>query len=1157
MSLLVVGMFLFNTTVHGMDLPKKTCLRVPLLTDGKKRPKEVLDKITRRDFIKKIVSGAVATGIAGSFSISFEGDAPSISIVSLLKNTGGAPKKPYLGKDYFVFGSDVFLPNGKWLGYIEDIFPQKIIDMETREVIGLFNWYMCPLEARDIYDSTGKVIKAIVKEKVIAKIDGIEKRIYTIFMKAPNERLIKAGYLSDLNEGYLYDNHGKEIALVENTRLSYIISSKDKPIITGILDESSLSHYFFNQPTSIKLYQELQKTINEFNPTEINGKILKIELVRRAIEMELELGLIPDIVMEHRNALHAYNELKGKSIEKLSDFTDLSAQRIIWNAVANSHPKFKLYYEAVKRLNFEKDSEILKKSIGFLKKGFRSISGRFLNESKIVTDAPMFNKITKDILEGLLLYNSSSTVSEILFSMRALFNKENIFITQMPECLTIVSPVSMLVGRGISTADGKDVSSFLLANAEAIALKREGYDATLIIANNIVEIKGDDIGGSDISKVPRLDCFILVKDEVTGDSYPLDPEFMYKKALKVNSDFSYIEDEFDFKDVYKINAEKLSLLPRSMKKYLKVKDPDMPIDQDFTDFPSNTDYSPSFFSSFNLEPAYGCYKSQSILDETIVGQNNSLFNSVVKKYGIKIESEIEDKEALRERKSNFITVCQILPEKFISKLKAFRFREKIPTDNTIVTGVDSKGDLIYEKIEEANGLHKKGNIIEQADRSLGTTVHEFAHDWEDVTPENVKEIFYNITWMKSKSISWEEAYQTNRAVLKTKKEYMFARPYGMTDFREDFATILEDYVIGGPLFRTRVKALMEKGRFELAAKYLFAKYVVLKDFDGKFFEYDVDVDSLPITLDEVNKLTKAKFTPSYIQETIKKIKEIADDGDIYDRLSKNVRTKLGSLGLSKSAIEHVFSRGVLRYEKGQIKGNILMLKLFAKLEGTSVANVLRRSMYHERIHDLLHLYNVDMKSLTLRLKEQLGDIYRKMNEEFVEEFGEFNSMEEFTEELIVKYYAYRFSGQDKELFESDLFGALGETMQSVIPESLHKLFIIEGDLTKENQIIKLKELTKESKKMGGRLNIQFDEEGEADMLINEIKVLLEAAIFTPRQKAPSVKAGMNGAGSGFAQANPAIKDATAVKPWSFTAGEQIQGNSEEFTERYIDTRTAL
>ncbi len=51
--------------------------------------------------------------------------------------------------------------------------------------------------------------------------------------------------------------------------------------------------------------------------------------------------------------------------------------------------------------------------------------------------------------------------------------------------------------------------------------------------------------------------------------------------------------------------------------------------------------------------------------------------------------------------------------------------------------------------------------------------------------------------------------------------------------------------------------------------------------------------------------------------------------------------------------------------------------------------------------------------------------------------------------------------------------------------------------------------------------------------IENIKPDIEA-FFTPRQKAPPVKAGMNGAGSGFAQANPAIKDATAVKPWSFT-----------------------
>jgi hypothetical protein len=47
--------------------------------------------------------------------------------------------------------------------------------------------------------------------------------------------------------------------------------------------------------------------------------------------------------------------------------------------------------------------------------------------------------------------------------------------------------------------------------------------------------------------------------------------------------------------------------------------------------------------------------------------------------------------------------------------------------------------------------------------------------------------------------------------------------------------------------------------------------------------------------------------------------------------------------------------------------------------------------------------------------------------------------------------------------------------------------------------------------------------------------------ITPRQKAPPVKTGMNGAGSGFAQANPAGKEATPVKAWSFTRHRRMDG----------------
>ena len=65
--------------------------------------------------------------------------------------------------------------------------------------------------------------------------------------------------------------------------------------------------------------------------------------------------------------------------------------------------------------------------------------------------------------------------------------------------------------------------------------------------------------------------------------------------------------------------------------------------------------------------------------------------------------------------------------------------------------------------------------------------------------------------------------------------------------------------------------------------------------------------------------------------------------------------------------------------------------------------------------------------------------------------------------------------------------------------------------------------------------------------------------FTPRQKVPSVKTGMNGAGSGFAQEDPVIKDATAVKPWSFTKnisrhGLRFQVNSKLPKDSILDIK---
>lgn len=68
---------------------------------------------------------------------------------------------------------------------------------------------------------------------------------------------------------------------------------------------------------------------------------------------------------------------------------------------------------------------------------------------------------------------------------------------------------------------------------------------------------------------------------------------------------------------------------------------------------------------------------------------------------------------------------------------------------------------------------------------------------------------------------------------------------------------------------------------------------------------------------------------------------------------------------------------------------------------------------------------------------------------------------------------------------------------------------------------------------------------EADIKLEKINPYTKHPknLFTPHQKAPPVKAGMNGMRAGFAPQNPEKKDATAVKPGSFTGS--IYSESKE------------
>jgi len=224
-----------------------------------------------------------------------------------------------------------------------------------------------------------------------------------------------------------------------------------------------------------------------------------------------------------------------------------------------------------------------------------------------------------------------------------------------------------------------------------------------------------------------------------------------------------------------------------------------------------------------------------------------------------------------------------------------------------------------------------------------------------------------------------------------------------------------------------------------------------------------------LSMQDKISLIKNIFKSPYIKDAFRR-----------DRIASAFRRELESLGLDNKAIDEIINRGILNIERGQVKGNKDILRLLAEIEGTNVGTILRKSLFHERVHDLLFLMLGEEGKLRLfkDIKQGLGVDYQRVKNLMEEQFGWFETEEEFLEELIVKYYTYRFCGSDSEMFESDEMQNARRIIDSLMSDDMHDLFTIKGENDKENQIAKLIEVSKKSKELGGILKIEF-EEGKA------------------------------------------------------------------------------
>ncbi len=193
-------------------------------------------------------------------------------------------------------------------------------------------------------------------------------------------------------------------------------------------------------------------------------------------------------------------------------------------------------------------------------------------------------------------------------------------------------------------------------------------------------------------------------------------------------------------------------------------------------------------------------------------------------------------------------------------------------------------------------------------------------------------------------------------------------------------------------------------------------------------------------------------------------------------------------------IQDIAKRGGLFIDAdGAVHGSKSTLRLISGMRKVSMGELLQESLFHEGVHKLLQLilYYEPKRLFLQEIGEELGAGYSfksaNLKDDVIkimgEVFGEFESENALLEELVAKYYTYRFCGRDSDVFklpemqraELIIESSMGKHYYGIADDaektkkSLNTLFSIKGEKTKKARIAKLKELSKESEEWGASL----------------------------------------------------------------------------------------
>ncbi|MDD4178788.1 MAG: hypothetical protein PHH14_01905 [Candidatus Margulisbacteria bacterium] len=210
---------------------------------------------------------------------------------------------------------------------------------------------------------------------------------------------------------------------------------------------------------------------------------------------------------------------------------------------------------------------------------------------------------------------------------------------------------------------------------------------------------------------------------------------------------------------------------------------------------------------------------------------------------------------------------------------------------------EKKLRVVFKEINEGveaswAGIYPPNTVIVNTRHgaAIGTITHELAHHWDlnlsvgysgnQGTLGDLSLLFYRISWTPERIARevWPPAAEKvapNRQGFDQGDFIVFGVRQSLWNRGEDFACYFTEYAMQGQpwayVLRKTIRDRMKHGNFELAAKYLFIKY--LTPFKGR--EYNLSEKDPALTFEEVEAAIKAAADTSATDpETFKIIAEI-------------------------------------------------------------------------------------------------------------------------------------------------------------------------------------------------------------------------------------------------------------------------------------------